>query len=195
MSRSQSRELSIKIDNSNNLEEKQEEKPTLAQKNNFMESYEMFSKKLEANGFDVYMLLELLVFVLSFFFWVGESDDKDVRKFDSLYLYDFNALLMIDFLFRMLSLKIESVKRENWNHVLHCVFPLVMWLLASFYKFDNVFGGDTIQVLNTILFTFLNVIVLLILLFKFVTLDQLKELCKKKEENNEEQVNDVELGN
>lgn len=197
-----------------NLELKVEE-PNISEENIESKRETKFDIKklqtqLEQTGFDIYMCFELLVFLLSFFFWVGESDDKDVRKSDSAYLYMFNSFLMIDFLFRMLSLKIESVVRNNWNHVLHCVLPLTMWLLAAFYKFDEVFGGDPIKVLNTILFAFMNFFVFLLLLSRFLDIDKVKEFIKKmKEKRNktndqnqdqEQEVEenaqiDVELGN
>ena len=141
-------------------------------------------------NWDLYMVGESLVFFLSFIFWASESNkDKFITRSSitsGAYLYYLNTLLILDFTFRLLSITIESVERKYWNHVLHCVLPLIMWLLAGYYGFENVFGSDAIQALNALLFTALNLFVVVIILMKFLTLEQVTGLCKKKPQENEE---------
>jgi hypothetical protein len=185
MSKTHSREVSLNMPSETEPVIVDEE-PTKKEPKKLGDYYNNFMTKLEPTGLDLYMLMEFLVFFLSFWFLVGD----DVRGVESMYLYMLNGFLVLDFFFRMLSLKIESVKREYWNHTLHCVLPLVMWLLAAFYKFDEVFGSNAIKVLNALLFAFMNLFVLMVILFKYLPLDK---MCKKKE-TEEEQV-DLELGN
>ena len=200
MSKPSSREISILNQEIEQPEPemKEEEKPTKRESTKPSELFDNFMKKLEPTGLDLYMLMEFFVFFLSFWFWVGEEDK--VRNVDSMYLYMLNSFLVLDFFFRMLSLKIDSVKREYWNHTLHCVLPLIMWLLAAYYKFDNVFGSNPIKVLNALLFTLMNLFVVLLLVFKFVSMDKLQNCLKKKETTvkpepePESEQNDVELG-
>ena len=157
-----------------------EQNPTKKEdENKMLDMYNKFFEKFP--NWDLYMIFELFVFVISFFFLVGESKDSDIRGEESDYLFQVNSVLLIDFLFRLLSIEIESIKRKYWNHVLHCILPLIMWLLAAFYKFDNVFGSDPIKVLNALLFTMLNLFIILVIIFKFFTLDNFKNLCKKKD--------------
>lgn len=170
----------------------EENKMVPTKENNGLQLSELYQKFCERYpNWDLYMIFELFVFLMSFFFLVGESKDDDVRGAESSYLYQVNTVLIIDFLFRLLSIEIESIKREYWNHVLHCILPLIMWLLAAFYKFDNVFGSDPIKVLNALLFTLLNVIVIVVIVLKFITMDKLKGLCGKKEEQEQEPENNM----
>ena len=176
----------MNADNNNNMVEL---KPTKEEKTKL----EIFEENIKNSGFDIYMILELIVFVISFFVLVGEGGETKFRLSDSAFLYHFNSLLLIDFLFRMLSLKIESMKREYWNHTLHCVFPLAIWLLAAFYKFDDVFGSEPIQVWNSMLFTILNVLIILAIIFKFISINEIKErLQKRKERRESKEENDIE---
>lgn len=178
---SPSPELSVHEQNEQNEQPTRQEPKKKSDK--LVETYEKFKENYPQ--WDLYMIFELFVFMLSFFFWVGESKDKDVRGADSFYLYNINAILLIDFLFRMLSTTIESIKREYWNHVLHCIVPLIMWLMAAFYKFDKVFGSDPIKVLNALLFTMLNLFILVVIMLKFVSIDKIKSLMTKNKENGE----------
>lgn len=155
-----------------------EQKPTpSSNKKTLTQMYQDFLVKYP--NWDVYMVFELFVFMLSFFFLVGDEG----RGVDGFYLYQVNSVLLVDFLFRLLSIEIESIRREYWNHVLHCILPLVMWLLAAYYKFEEVFGSDPIKVLNALLFSVLNLFVICVIVLKFVTFEQIKEKFKKKEEN------------
>ena len=180
---------SISMSNQEDPELGQDGLPTRASndKKTIVGLYDDFCEKFP--NWDLYMIFELFVFMMSFFFLVGESKDSDVRGPDSSYLYQINSILIIDFLFRLLSINIDSIKRKYWNHVLHCILPLIMWLLAAFYKFDNVFGSDPIKVLNAMLFTMLNLVVFVVVVMKFLTLKQIKGLFKKDVvENNEDEI-------
>ena len=175
--KSQSPELSI---HSEIKEPEINSKSEPEKKDKLIELYSNFRKNYPT--WDLYMICESFIFLLSFLFWVGESQDKDIRGPDSAYLYTLNTILMIDFLFRMLSIKIESIKREYWNHVLHCIVPLIMWLLSAYYKFDEVFGSNAIQVLNALLFIIMNLFVLIIIILKFFSINKIKSLFSKKNE-------------
>lgn len=167
-----------------------EQNPTKKEdENKMLDMYNKFFEKFP--NWDLYMIFELFVFVISFFFLVGESKDSDIRGDESDYLFQVNSVLLIDFLFRLLSIEIESIKREYWNHVLHCIFPLIMFLLAAFYKFDNVFGSDPIKVLNALLFTFINLLVLLAMIFKLLTIKKFSNLFNKKKDPEPKPENDL----
>lgn len=179
-------ELSI---HSHHSESNANQKPTKRGKKEIIDYYNDF--KDEYPNLDLYMILEMFVFLLSFIFWASQSsEDKFTTDLISgAYLYYLNTILIIDFTFRLLSITIESVQRKYWNHVLHCVFPLIMWLLAGFYGFENVFGSNPIQVLNALLFTMLNSFIAIIILMKFLTLEQFKKLFKKRNQENQENEN------
>lgn len=144
--------------------------------NKMLDIYNKLSDKFP--HWDVYIIFELLVFWLSFFVLLGD----DIRGQAGLYLYQVNFLLLIDFFFRLLSIRIESFKRENWNTTLHCVLPLVLWLLASFQKFHDVFGSEPTQVLNTLIFTTVNFLVILVIVFKGIGF--FKNKCESQSVNN-----------
>ena len=148
----------------------------------FIERYHNFM--INYPNWDIYMILELIIFFFSFIFLVTEKI-KDRNFFAGSYLFYINSILLLDFLFRMLSIRIESIKREYWNNTLLCIIPLIMWLLSAYYGFDNVYGGQPVQVLNVLIFIILNLIVFIIIL-----LNLLKK--GKKEESDIEDINDVE---
>ena len=188
-----------------NIEEPKEKEPTKVEQKSFKEKMESFNDKMFSKGIDIYMILELFTFVLSFFFLIGDNKtDFDTSGFelevnsDALphksWCFYFNGFLMIDFFFRMLSLKIPSMKRQYWNHTLHCVFPLAMWMLAAYYTFDDVFASEATGTLNILLFIGMNLGVILVIILKFVSLDKLKNCFKKKKEENNMQ-NDLENNN
>lgn len=187
--------LSLK-NNEQVIEIENNEVPTKDKKKklNLSETYENFMENFP--NWDIYMILELLIFLFSFIFLAAEKM-KDRNIFASSYLFYINGMLILDFLFRMLSIRIKSIKREYWNNTLLCIIPLIMWLLAAFFQFDNVFGSDAIQVLNVLIFTILNLIVFIIVLLKFGTLEKFKGLCSKKKKEEEpdmvvEEINDIE---
>ena len=179
----------IELNNSNNKE------PTKVEQKSFKEKVESFNDKLYSTGFDVYMILELFTFVLSFFFLIadnkvdngqsafgsGESDVMSDGLAHKKWTFYFNGFLMIDFFFRILSLKIPGMRREYWNHTLHCVFPLAMWMLAAYYTFDDVFEKEATGTLNILLFIGMNLGVILVIILKFVPLYKLQNCLKKKE--------------
>ena len=177
-----SRDVELELGPGGPVEDPQAPTRVSTTKTTIMGLYEDFSERFP--NWDLYMVFELFVFMMSFFFLVGESGDTDFRGPDSSYLYQINTVFMIDFLFRLLSINIDSIKREYWNHVLHCILPLIMFLLAAFYKFDNVFGSEPIKVLNAMLFTMVNFVVLVVIIMKVLTLEKVKELFKKKEDHN-----------
>ena len=152
---------------------------------------------------DLYMAFESFVFFLSFILLLADDNTDPVvtattssftgfiikNPYERDYLYHFNGILVLDFVFRLLSIDIEMIRRETINDILHFVLPLVMWLLAAFYHFDNVFGSNPVQVLNALFFVMLNLIVIVIILFKFVTMDQIKNSMKRPMPRNQEQDN------
>ena len=189
--------------------------PTKSEPSSKYDKLNEYMDKLERAfpNWDLYMIFEAFLFFMTFVFLAAENDDTDIRSSEHMYLYQVNSLFLVDFLFRLLSIEIESVKRKYWNKALHCIVPLIMWLLAAFYKFDNVFGSDPVKVLNALLFAILNFAVLIAILSQFVSFSKIKEKInehmekrrqkqeqKKREnsqpgnpENNEN--NDIELGN
>jgi hypothetical protein len=183
------------------IEIKNNKVPTKGKKKlNFLETYENFMENFP--NWDIFMILEILIFFLSFVFLASEKI-KDRNFLASSYLFYVVGMLILDFLFRLLSIRIKSIKREYWNNTLLCIIPLIMWLLAALFQFDNVFGSDAIQVLNVLIFTILNLIVFIIILLKFVTLEKIKDLFKKKEKTEKteelmmeepgmEEINDIE---
>ena len=174
------------------IEIKDNEVPTKGKKKlNLSETYENFMETFP--NLDIFMILEILIFFLSFVFLAAEKI-KDRNFLASSYLFYIDGMLILDFLFRLLSIRIKSIKREYWNNTLLCIIPLVMWLLAALFQFDNVFGSDAIQVLNVLIFTILNLIVFIIILLKILTLEKIKDLFKKKEldELKVEEINDIE---
>ena len=191
-----------------------EQQPTKAEPSSKYDKLTEYMDKLEKAfpNWDLYMLFEAFLFFMTFIFLCAENDDSDRRSFEHSYLYQVNSIFLVDFLFRLLSIEIESVKREYWNKALHCIIPLIMWLLAAFYKFDNVFGSNPVQVLNALLFAILNFSVLVVILSQFVSFSKIKqkfnehmekrrqrrEQNKQKQENDQPgnpENNDIELGN
>ena len=127
-------------------------------------------------NFDLYMILELFVFLLSFIFLL--FDDNNLLAYERNYLYHFNTILLVDFTFRLIikyqCINIEYISK-NWNDV-YFILPLIMWFLAAFYNFDNVFGSNPVQVLNILFFVILNLCILVVIILKFVSLTQIKNL-------------------
>ena len=198
-------DMDIVIDDDN-------QQPTKSEPSSKYDKLNEYMDKLEKAfpNWDLYMLFEAFLFFMTFVFLAAENDDTDTRSFEHSYLYQVNSVFLVDFLFRLLSIEIESVKREYWNKALHCIIPLIMWLLAAFYKFDNVFGSNPVQVLNALLFAILNFAVLIMIISQFVSFEKLKQKFndhmekrkqrreQKKRENSQPgnpENNDIELGN
>ena len=198
-----SAELSVKVEQEMKDEEK---KPTHSGKSGKEKMEEFRNAMIERyndSEVDMYMLVESFIFLLSFFFLIGEDNDSTPYAGmlnARMYLFYVNAIFMLDFFFRMLSMRIESFDPKYWTPAFNCVFPMIMWLLAAYFDFDYVFGGEAVQVLNLLLFLFMNILMVMLLVMKYVSLNRLKECFKcKREENNEpqekrERNDDLELG-
>lgn len=114
--------------------------------NNLVES---FQKKFPQ--WDAIMIFDVFLFFLSFWILTFEKDGDKVYSARA-WLWYFNALFVVDLFFRLLSFRIESIKREYWNSTLPCMFTLILYLLAAYYDFDNVFGSKPTQGFNIFLF-------------------------------------------
>jgi hypothetical protein len=114
--------------------------------NNLVES---FQKKFP--HWDVVMVFDVFLFFLSFWILTFEKDGDQVYAARA-WLWYFNTLFVVDLFFRLLSCRIESVKREYWNSTLPYMFTLILYLLAAYYDFDNVFGSKPTQGFNIFLF-------------------------------------------
>ena len=102
-------------------------------------------------SFDAVMFFDVFLFFMSFCVLAFEKDGDKVFAARS-WLWYFNALFIIDLFFRLLSLHIESIKREYWNPVLPCIFTIIIWMVTAFYDFDDVFGSKPTQGFNVFLF-------------------------------------------
>jgi hypothetical protein len=110
---------------------------------------ESFQKKFPL--WDIVMVFDVFLFFLSFCILTFEKDGDKVFGARE-WLWYFNALFILDLFFRLLSFHIESVKREYWNSILPCMFTLILYMLAGYYDFDNVFGSKPTQGFNIFLF-------------------------------------------
>ena len=173
-----------------------------------MMSNNFIHKIKECNSMDRYMVIELFVFLFSFLFLVADDKVDDIQSRSSPVELDvmsdglahkkwnfyFNGFLMIDFFFRMLSLKVESIDPKYWNHTLHCVFPLAMWMLAAYYTFDDVFEKEATGTLNILLFIAMNIGVIFVILSKYISIsaekikEKIKGCFKKKEQQNNQPI-------
>ena len=189
-----STELSVKTEEpvDNKVPTKQEESVCMKK---MVDKYTKFEECMISKGFDTFMTYEVFVFIFSFLFLAGEDDLYPEMFASRSYLFYFNALLVLDFFFRLLSVKIESMKREYWNTAFACIFPMVMWLLAGYYEFDSVFGGEPVQVLNILLFLTMNLMIIGYLIYTYVSLNTFKKCidkCKKKDKQDNNEVMDIE---
>lgn len=101
--------------------------------------------------FDLIYVFDFFLFFLSF--WIlGTEKNSDFVLGAREWLLYFNALFIIDLFFRILSLRVEILDKNKWNHTLPCIFTLIFWMLAAYYKFDNVFGSKPTQGFNIFLF-------------------------------------------
>ena len=102
-------------------------------------------------SWDSVMVFDTFLFFFSF--WILQFEKDGDKNFAARsWLWYVNALFMIDLFFRLLSIRIESIKREYWNHTLPCIFTLILWLSAAFYDFNEVFGSKPTQGFNIFLF-------------------------------------------
>ena len=102
-------------------------------------------------SWDAVMAFDVFLFFLSFWILATEKD-VDFVFGARAWLWYFNAFFIMDLFFRLLSLKIESIKRENWNHIIPCIFTLSFWMLAAYYDFESVFGSKPVQGFNIFIF-------------------------------------------
>jgi len=100
---------------------------------------------------DLVMFFDMFLFFLSFWILATEKDNDKVFSARS-WLWYFNALFIIDLFFRLLSIHVECIQRKYWNHIIPCIFTLILWLLAAYYDFNDVFGSKPTQGFNIFLF-------------------------------------------
>lgn len=104
---------------------------------------------------DLVMVFDCLLFFLSFWILATEKD-VDLVYPARAWLWYMNALFILDLFFRLLSIRIESIKREYWNPILPCIFTLILWMLAAYYDFEEVFGSKPVQGFNIFIFLIYN---------------------------------------
>lgn len=114
---------------------------------------------------DIVMVSDIFLFFLSFVILVSEKS-SDVVYSAHAWLWYVNALFVVDLFFRLLSIRITSIKREYWNPILPCIFTICFWLLAAYYGFKNVFGPKPVQGFNIFVFIVYNLGVVLYILYK-----------------------------
>lgn len=115
------------------------------------------------------MFFDFFLFLLSFLVMVCEKD-IDFNVSARSWLWYFNTLFLIDLFFRLLSNKIEYIKREYWNDIIPYMFTICIWLYTAYLKFDNVFGSKPVEGLNIFLMIIYHIF--LILYFVFNNLNQ-----------------------
>ena len=102
-------------------------------------------------AWDPVMAFDVFLFFLSF--WILEFEEVKDRNYGArAWLWYFIALFMLDLFFRLLSIKVESINREYWNWLIPCIFTPILYLLAAYYDFDDVFGSNPTQGFNIFLF-------------------------------------------
>lgn len=119
--------------------------------------------------FDIVMYFDTILFFLSFWVLALEPDDHEHHHHYSArnWLLIFNFLFIIDLFFRLLSFKVESLKREYWNPILPCIFTIIIWLMTAFFHFNHVFGSHPTQGFNTFLFIIYHIFLLGYIIKKF----------------------------
>lgn len=117
---------------------------------------------------DVVMIFDCFLFFLTFWIVAFEKDvDKNYAA--RSWLWYVNSLFILDLFFRLLSIKVESIKREYWNHIIPCLFTLIIWMLVAFYDFNDVFGSKPTQGFNIFIFIVYHIGLSCYLFFYFKT--------------------------
>ena len=75
-------------------------------------------------NWDLIMVFDVFLFFFSF--WILQFEKDGDKNFGARsWLWYFNALFIIDLFFRLLSFRIESMIREQWNHTIPCIFSMM----------------------------------------------------------------------
>ncbi len=102
-------------------------------------------------NWDIVIVFDVFLFFLSF--WILEFEKESDRNYGArAWLWYVIALFMLDLFFRLLSIRVESIKREYWNWLIPCIFTPILYLLAAYYDFDDVFGSNPTQGFNIFIF-------------------------------------------
>lgn len=130
---------------------KQAQPAMVEQKNRGKEYVDAVLAKV--NTYDPFIMFDIFYLWVTWLFLVCQKD-SDVSNSANFFAWWVSLVFLLDFMFRLLSVRIESMHARQWNHLWLCLFPILFSMLAALYDYEKaVYGNKPLQVWNALFYT------------------------------------------